>query len=150
MTKGENEREVDRRGFLQCLAWVGTGVMWTMASGVLNGLGLARLSFHDVNHPIAITGVALEDDAKATAVGGTQVIVDNFSFKPAVAAVPVGTTVTWTNRDDVPHNVVSTEKKFASPVLDTDEKFSRTFETAGTFKYYCSIRPKMTGQVVVG
>jgi Icc protein len=148
--KGENEREVDRRGFLRCLAWVGTGAMWTMASGVLNGLGLARLSFHDVNHPIAITGVAIEDHVKATAAGGTQVIVDNFSFKPAVAAVPVGTTVTWTNRDDVPHNVVSTEKKFASPVLDTDEKFSHTFETAGTFRYYCSIHPKMTGQVVVG
>jgi len=113
-------------------------------------LGLARMSFHDVNHPIAITDVALENDAQATAAGEKQVIVDNFSFTPAAIAVAVGTTVTWTNRDDVPHNVVSTAKKFVSPVLDTDEQFSHTFETAGTFKYYCSIHPRMTGQVVVG
>jgi plastocyanin len=110
------------------MAWVGTGAILTLASGVLKG----------------------ENDARATSAGGTQVIVDNFSFTPATTAVPVGTTVTWTNRDDVPHNVVSTEKKFASPVLDTDEKFSHTFDTAGTFKYYCSIHPRMTGQVVVG
>lgn len=135
MTKSEDERAFDRRGFLQRVTWVGTGAMWTLASGALRGM--------------PITGLR-EDDAKATAAGGTQVIVDNFSFKPATIAVPVGTTVTWTNQDDVPHNVVSTDKKFASPVLDTDETFSRTFETAGTFKYYCSIHPRMTGQVVVG
>jgi len=63
--------------------------------------------------------------------------------------VAVGTTITLTNRDDVPHNVVSTEKKFASPVLDTDEQFSHSFDAAGTYKYYCSIHPKMTGEVVV-
>ena len=79
----------------------------------------------------------------------TQVVVDNFSFTPATAAVPVGTTVTWTNHDDIPHNVVSPEQKFKSPVLDTDETFSHTFEAAGTYKYYCSIHPRMTGQVVV-
>ena len=68
---------------------------------------------------------------------------------PATATVPVGTTVTWTNRDDIPHNVVSPEQKFKSPVLDTDEKFSHTFDVAGTYKYYCSIHPRMTGEVVV-
>jgi plastocyanin len=78
------------------------------------------------------------------------VIVDNFSFAPSTTAVAAGTTITWTNHDDVPHNVMSTEKKFASPVLDTDETFSHTFAVAGTFKYYCSIHPRMTGQVVVG
>jgi len=49
----------------------------------------------------------------------------------------------------VPHTVVSTEQKFKSPVLDTDQRFSRVFEAAGTFKYFCSIHPKMTGKVVV-
>ena len=67
----------------------------------------------------------------------------------STATVPVGTTVTWTNRDDIPHNVVSPEQKFKSPVLDTDEKFSHTFDVAGTYKYYCSIHPRMTGEVVV-
>jgi Icc protein len=113
-------------------------------------LGLAHLSFHDVNHPIAITDLPLENETKAASAGGLQVVVDNFSFAPAITAVPVGTVVTWTNRDDVPHNIVSTEKKFASPVLDTDEQFSHTFDAAGTYKYYCSLHPKMTGQLLVG
>ena len=61
----------------------------------------------------------------------------------------IGTTVTWTNRDDIPHTVVSTDKVFKSKVLDTDEKFSYTFTQAGSFPYFCSIHPKMTGKVVV-
>ncbi len=78
-----------------------------------------------------------------------EVKIDNFSFGPAELRVPVGTTVTWTNRDDIPHTVVSTDKVFKSRVLDTDEKFSFTFSKAGTFPYFCSIHPKMTGKVVV-
>jgi plastocyanin len=78
------------------------------------------------------------------------VLVDNFRFAPAAMTVAAGATVTWTNHDDVPHNIVSTEKTFASPVLDTDEQFSHTFETAGTYQYYCSLHPKMVGQITVG
>ncbi len=78
-----------------------------------------------------------------------EVKVDNFSFGPATLTVAVGTTVTWTNRDDIPHTIVSTEKVFKSKVLDTDEKFSFTFSKAGTYPYFCSIHPKMTGSVVV-
>ena len=78
-----------------------------------------------------------------------QVKIDNFSFGPAELTVTVGTTVTWTNRDDIPHTVVSTDKVFKSKVLDTDEKFSFTFDAPGTFPYFCSIHPKMTGKVVV-
>jgi len=78
-----------------------------------------------------------------------EVKVDNFSFGPATLTVAVGTTVTWTNRDDIPHTIVSTEKVFKSKVLDTDEKFSFTFDKAGTYPYFCSIHPKMTGSVVV-
>lgn len=81
--------------------------------------------------------------------GRYLVNIDNFSFGPATLTVPVGTRVTWTNHDDIPHNVVSVDKKFASPVLDTDEQFSYTFNTRGTYEYYCSIHPKMTGKVVV-
>jgi plastocyanin len=79
----------------------------------------------------------------------SEVKIDNFSFGPADLTVAVGTTVTWTNRDDIPHTVVSTDKVFKSKVLDTDEKFSFTFTNAGTFPYFCSIHPKMTGKVVV-
>jgi plastocyanin len=78
-----------------------------------------------------------------------EVKIDNFSFGPVDLTVPAGTTVTWTNRDDIPHTVVSTDKIFKSKVMDTDEKFSYTFAKAGTFPYFCSIHPKMTGKVVV-
>ena len=111
-------------------------------------LGLSRVSFHGVNHPIAITDVPLE--AAMQTATAHEVVMDNFSFSPATASVPTGTTVTWTNRDDVPHNVVSTEQKFKSHVLDTDEQFSQRFDAPGTYPYFCSIHPKMTGRIVVG
>jgi len=75
--------------------------------------------------------------------------IDNFVFGPQTLAVPVGATVTWTNKDDIPHTAVSTDGVFKSKVMDTDEKFSYTFTKAGTYSYYCSIHPKMTGKVVV-
>jgi len=78
-----------------------------------------------------------------------EVKIDNFSFGPAALTVPVGTTVSWTNRDDIPHTVVSTDGVFKSKVLDTDEKFSFTFSKAGSYPYFCSIHPKMTCKVVV-
>ena len=81
--------------------------------------------------------------------GNAEVKIDNFSFGPQDLTVPAGTTVTWTNRDDIPHTVVSTDGVFKSKVRDTDEKFSYTFTKAGTYPYYCSVHPKMTGKVVV-
>lgn len=91
--------------------------------------------------------IALAQDRAST----VEVKIDNFSFGPASLTVAVGTTVTWTNRDDIPHTVVSTDdaKTFKSKVLDTDEKFSFTFNKAGTYPYFCSIHPKMTGKVIV-
>jgi len=75
--------------------------------------------------------------------------IDNFVFGPQAITVPVGTTVTWTNSDDIPHTAVSTDGVFKSRVMDTEEKFSYTFTKAGTYSYYCSVHPKMTGQVIV-
>jgi plastocyanin len=77
------------------------------------------------------------------------VTIDNFSFSPTPIAVPVGTTLTWTNHDDVPHTVVSDDQQFKSKALDTDEKFSHTFDKPGTYSYFCSIHPKMVANVVV-
>jgi plastocyanin len=125
------------------------GPMKVEADRLKKVLGLSRMSFHDINHPIAITDLPLEEDAKAGGMG-KDIVVDNFSFAPATTAVPVGTAITWTNKDDVPHNIVSTDHKFKSPVLDTDQQFSHSFDAPGTYNYYCSIHPKMTGQVVVG
>ena len=90
--------------------------------------------------------------ASATAEEKPQVAevrIDNFTFGPVTLTVPVGTTVTWTNKDDIPHTVVSTDRAFKSEVLDTDEKFSFTFTKAGNYPYFCSIHPKMTGKLTV-
>jgi 3',5'-cyclic-AMP phosphodiesterase len=125
------------------------GPMKVEADRLKKVLGLSRMSFHDVNHPIAITDVPLEEEMKTAGADAKQVVVDNFSFAPAMARVAAGSTITWTNRDDVPHNIVSTDHKFKSPVLDTDEQFSHTFNAPGNYKYFCSIHPKMTGQIVV-
>jgi plastocyanin len=93
-----------------------------------------------------VTAAAAANDQPAAA---SAVKIDNFSFGPQTITVPVGATVTWTNADDIPHTAVSTDGVFKSKVMDTDEKFSYTFTKAGTYAYYCTIHPKMTGQVVV-
>ncbi|MBV8199611.1 MAG: cupredoxin family copper-binding protein [Acidobacteria bacterium] len=84
-----------------------------------------------------------------SAAPGVEVKIDNFSFAPKALTVPVGTTVTWVNHDDIPHTVVSTDQVFKSKTLDTDDKFSYAFTKAGRYPYFCSIHPKMTGEVVV-
>jgi plastocyanin len=84
-----------------------------------------------------------------SSAANAEVKIDNFVFGPETITVPVGATVTWTNKDDIPHTSVSTDGVFKSKVLDTDEKFSYTFPKAGTYPYYCTIHPKMTGKIVV-
>ncbi len=78
-----------------------------------------------------------------------MVKIDNFSFTPQTLTVHRGTTVTWVNKDDVPHTVTSSDKKFKSRALDTDERFSFTFSVAGTYNYFCSVHPHMTGKIIV-
>ena len=110
-------------------------------------VGLAVLV---VTMMVRLTGLSkVPANAQQPPAATMEVKIDNFSFGPGTLTVPVGTTVTWTNRDDIPHTVVSSEGAFKSKVLDTDEKFSFTFTKAGTFPYFCSIHPKMTGTVVV-
>lgn len=78
-----------------------------------------------------------------------EVRIDNFSFTPQEITVAAGTKVTWLNRDDIPHTVVSTEEKFKSRALDTDDQYSFTFDKVGAYPYFCSIHPKMTGKIIV-
>jgi len=79
----------------------------------------------------------------------TEVKIDNFAFAPQRIVVQAGTTVTWINADDAPHTVASSTKVFKSGALDTEDKFSFTFTTPGTYEYFCSLHPHMTGAVVV-
>jgi plastocyanin len=79
----------------------------------------------------------------------TQVKIDNFTFVPQRVTIKPGTTITWVNDDDIPHAIAATGKEFRSKVLDTNDKYSFTFTTAGTFEYFCSLHPHMTGTIVV-
>jgi plastocyanin len=78
-----------------------------------------------------------------------SVMIDNFVFEPARLIVKAGTTVTWTNRDDIPHTVASKDRLFKSQALDTDETYSFTFSTPGEYSYFCSLHPHMTATIVV-
>jgi plastocyanin len=80
-----------------------------------------------------------------------QIAIDNFTFDPPTLTIPIGTKVTWVNRDDVPHTATSTAKPkhFESGTLDTDDKFSHVFTVAGTYEYFCAVHPKMTGRIIV-
>jgi plastocyanin len=88
-------------------------------------------------------------NATATNPSANQVSIDNFTFSPQTLTVVVGASVTWLNRDDVPHSVVSNDKLFKSELLDTDEKYSFKFTKPGEYSYFCGIHPHMTGKIVV-
>jgi len=82
--------------------------------------------------------------------GKTEIVIADFSFSPKTLTIPAGATVTWTNHDNVPHALVSADNQFQkSPVLKAGQSFSNTFATAGTYSYFCSIHPRMTGKIIV-
>jgi amicyanin len=88
-------------------------------------------------------------------LGGTalaenpMVKIEDFTFSPASLTVKIGAAVTWLNKDDIPHTVVSKNRVFKSKALDTGDSFSFTFNEAGTYEYFCSLHPHMTGTIVV-
>ena len=75
--------------------------------------------------------------------------IDNFTFNPQQLTVKAGTTVTWTNKDDIPHAIAAVNREFKSKALDTGDAYSFTFTTPGTYAYFCSLHPHMTGSIVV-
>jgi plastocyanin len=87
----------------------------------------------------------------ALAAETREIKIDNYSFSPGDVTVPLGTTVTWTNQDETPHTVVAQDgaHSFRSGGLDTDDKFSYTFDKAGTYVYICSVHPYMIGKIIV-
>ncbi len=91
----------------------------------------------------------VDGTASAEVVSGPHVVIDNFTFTPNTLTVTVGMTVTWVNQDDTPHRVASTDNVFASDALDTGDRYTYRFTAPGTYRYYCSIHPKMTGTIIV-
>ena len=110
-------------------------------------LGITEVAYHAGKHSLAVMDAALQPEAASAT---NRVTIDNFSFAPGELKVPVGTEVTWINRDDIPHTVVQTERRFRSPVLDTDQQFSHRFTEPRSYPYFCSLHPKMTGKLIVG
>jgi len=95
----------------------------------------------------ALAAGALASQGAPAADAGVQ--IDQYAFLPQRITVKPGTTVTWTNDDDAPHTIASSAKVFKSRPLDTGDKFSFTFTTPGTYAYFCSVHPQMTGTVTV-
>ena len=85
----------------------------------------------------------------AAHAASSEIMIDNFSFAPTPLNVKVGATVTWVNRDDIPHSIVCPDLQVKSHPLDTDDSFAYTFGRAGTYEYICGLHPHMHGQVVV-
>jgi plastocyanin len=79
-----------------------------------------------------------------------QIVIKDFHFNPQTITVKSGEKLTWINRDEEPHTVVSVEKQFKkSSALDTDQEFTITAGAPGTYTYFCSVHPKMTGTIIV-
>src|SRR5436309_1712186 len=108
-----------------------------VSSAASRGAALAAALLFFTSFP----GLALAADA--------TVKIDNFTFDPPRLIVKAGTSVTWQNNDDIPHTVVASGKAFRSKTLDTDDKYAFTFTTPGTYEYFCSLHPHMTGTIVV-
>jgi plastocyanin len=116
----------------------------TKRNSFLTGMALVLL--------LALASVLVLQPTRAKgepAASPLEVQVDNFTFGPATLNVPVNSTVTWVNKDDLPHTVASNDGVFKSKALDTDDKYSYTFSKPGTYAYFCSIHPKMVGTIVV-
>ncbi len=91
----------------------------------------------------------VQTTAATPARAETTVLIDNFTFSPKELTVAPGTTITWVNRDDIPHAIAANNLEFRSQALDTDDKFSFTFSIPGDYLYFCSLHPHMTGKIIV-
>jgi plastocyanin len=89
-------------------------------------------------------------DMDSTSNKQNRIEIKDFAFNPQTITLKAGEKVTWINRDEEPHTVVSVEKQFKkSTALDTDQEFTITAGAPGTYTYFCSVHPKMTGTIVV-
>lgn len=122
------------------------GPMKVPAEQLASYLGVTTVTYRQGAGPLAVVDSTLA----GSPVGQLQTVnIDNFSFSPPTLGIVVGATVRWANRDDIPHTVVDTQGRFKSPPMDTGDTFEHTFRVPGTYDYFCSVHPHMTGKVVV-
>jgi plastocyanin len=104
---------------------------------------LSRLYRH------AFAAILIACAATPAVAADAQVTIKNFDYAPMMLSVAAGSTVVWKNLDGEPHTVVSVDGTFRSPALDQDDTFSFKFAKPGTYKYVCSIHPKMVATIMV-
>ena len=121
-----------------------TGLATMIACLAMIALGAGPQTWAVAAAPSAPSTAGPGEDQPAAAVK-----IDNFTFSPNPLTIEKGTTVRWTNHDDVTHTVVADDKSFKSKALDTDDAFTYTFTKPGTYSYFCSLHPKMVAKVVV-
>jgi plastocyanin len=142
-----------RRSRWRSLVVVGAASVLPLVAACVPSAGAAATT--GLPTPVPPSAVATIPPAKPLAVanpnapGGPQLTIENFNFTPADITVAAGTTVTWTNNDDVQHTVTASDNSFGSKALETGGAFSFTFTQPGTYSYFCSIHPFMTGRVTV-
>ena len=111
-------------------------------AALLCGIAFLNLSL------FAQAGEMKNDDS--TSSKQNRIEIKDFAFNPQTLTVKSGEKVTWINRDEEPHTIVSVEKQFKkSTALDTDQEFTITAGAPGTYSYFCSVHPKMTGIIIV-
>lgn len=120
-----------------------------MAKSPSNGVAAGMRYDHGLRATLATIAIVAGLASGQALAADAQVKIANFTFDPPTLTVKAGTTVTWINADDIPHLVSEKDGKFHSSALDTNDKFSQTFSTAGTVEYFCAIHPHMTGRIVV-
>ena len=120
-----------------------------MVKSSTNGVAARRRYDHGLRATLATIAIVAGLASGQALAADAQVKIANFTFDPPTLTVKAGTTVTWVNADDIPHLLSEKDGKFRSSALDTNDKFSQTFSTAGTVEYFCAIHPHMTGKIVV-
>jgi plastocyanin len=123
-----------------------TRCAWAIVAILMVTMLCGAASFSGVNLE-ATSATSASPDASSGSTA--EVKIDNFAFTPAVITVKTGTQVTWINHDDIPHTVDSTQGKFKSAAMDTDDKFQFRFTEPGEYPFFCRMHPKMTGKIVV-
>jgi plastocyanin len=114
-----------------------------------SGLARVRPAGTALARVLGVTALACALIAAAAAPATVGVDIAKFAYGPQAISISPGTKVVWTNHDDTPHTVTSSDRSFASKGLDTDDRFEHTFADEGDFGYICTVHPYMTGVVHV-
>ena len=131
------------------------GAMWMWRSAIIGTTalgGLALAGWVSAGQPLRAEVLEKSDQrvaATAPAPDGPKIQISKHKYDRPTLTVPVGTTVTWLNKDEDVHTVVSTTLTFRSPGLETDDAYSYKFTKPGVYQYFCTLHPLMTGKVIV-